>query len=209
VKNIYYVIWGIFFLCSCELYDSSFSVEVSGLKPGILVISSFNYYSEYTISSNENVIVKLKKGYLYYITLYENFYGSISRYPIGNIVNSGDEYITLSPHLGILTRSCNALYKKNIDLERIIKLRDELCLDIDPWRYDFIDISSYLLGDISFSSIGKCKFIVLPELSYLNSYVMENRLHCRWYKSIQMFYAIKEGKKIYLEVYEDGTYSIF
>lgn len=211
MKVFFIVILLITCLFSCELYSDSITVRVGGLSKGKVVLSGLDRYDEIIVCKEQVLDIKFCKGEVLYLTFFPIKNKILSRYPLGAIVDSNQDYITISPHLGPLTTLCNNLnkWKTEPDVIRVYLLKEKFLECDDPWIYYSEDINLYLLDKISIGSISKFKKLELNELSYLFAWIPENILFNSWYQSVQLFYNPINGDTFRLEIHEDGSYCGF
>lgn len=204
----------LFLLCpllfSCSFYTNSTQVTLSGLSKGRLVVTT-KFYSQEILIDNDEYMLNVDKGVDTYVTFYPDFYGRESRYPSGAILELNKVFVTVSPHLGLLTSECNQLntLKIQIDFENVIELKELLLGSDDPWIYVKEDIDLFIKGKIGISSISKLGTTSFPALEKYYSWIPENPLMNSWYPSIQSFFLPSKNSFFRLEIFEDSTFSGF
>lgn len=197
-------------LFSCSFYSPYTWVTISGLGPGRIVVSNKNYYEEIDVSTY-NYDISLEKGMKTFVTFYPEFYGREGRFPYGACIDLEMDFITVSPHLGLLTKECNNLNRTNIDFnyDNVSKIKDLFLRTPDPWIYDRGDIVLYLVDEIGYSSISYYKTFLIPELNKYFKMIPENKLLNSWYPSIQSFYNNESNSFYRLDILENSSYTSF
>lgn len=195
-------------LSSCSFYVENREIIVAGVNNGTIVITSSDYYEKISRSDDSDLILYLSKGDTYYISFYPDFYGKESRFPYGAIIDLTKDFITVSPHLGILTEQCNNINisGNEIDFEVLSYLSEKFLQCEDPWIFIQDDIRLALLGEIGRGSISKWSLFDLSELDEYYNWFSENRLFNYWYPSIQSFYKQSENCFYRLQIFEDRSY---
>lgn len=211
MKLFFLLIFVLLFINSCEIYMNNRDIKIGGLTDGYVVISSSNFYNEFIIEDVNELDFNFPKGEIIFVTYYPLINNRFSRYPLGAVIDLKKEYVTLSPHLGLLTKNCNNLNKLQVEFykKNLYELVDLFLESDNPWIYSPYDINLFLLDKIRSSSITKYHKLDIPELNYLYGWDSENPLFYYWYPSIQFFYN-KSSDIIYrVEIKEDGSYSGF
>lgn len=211
MKNIFIVSIISIVLNSCNIYSETKIITVSGLSKGKVVLSSRDTYKEFLVNKQSTLNISCNKGETSFVTFYPEFAYSYSRYPYGAIIDLEEDFLTVSPHLGLVTMLCNHfnLHKISINPERIQLLRDRILQCDDPWIYNPNDVMLFLQGVISLGAVSKRKEFLIPELNYLYHWCPENHLLNSWYVSIHSFYNRNNGNVLRLEIYDDGSYCCF
>lgn len=195
----------------CSFYDNRVPVTVSGLGAGRLIFSSENYYEEVLIDGVDQYTYDFYKGEYYAVNFYPLYNRGYSRYPLGAFVGLNADFVTVSPHLGILTESVAILYKQSFSVveDDILALKKKIYQEDDPWIFDKDDILLYLTNSISLSSVSKKPRLKLSGLNFFYKFYPENSLFYSWYQSIQCFYDPVSLSYYRVEVYADGTFTWF
>lgn len=208
MKYIFLLIIELLFCLSCDIYFDYREIKIGGLANGKIILTSLSSYYEFLVVDFTEVDIRCIKGETYFVSFYPEVNNTLTRYPFGAIIDLDQDYVTLSPHLGHLTKICNKINRENAKpiLINLFTLRDFFVESEDPWIYSTDDIALFLLDKISIGSITTLRKYNIPELNYLYNWKSENCLFHYWYPSIQSFHNISTGNTYRLEINEDGSY---
>lgn len=196
------------FMTSCNYYNPNYILKISGLSKGRLVISDVLEIRDIELKNSNDYVVTLKKGGIYSITHYPDFYGRPSNFPSGTVITNPKTYITLSPHLGLLSQTINDLHRFHyeVDYECVLLLSEKFLDEVDVWRFKRSDCIDYLLGNMKLSNIKGYDTFIISELTFLFSYISDNRLLREWYPGIFSFFNVKNYERIIVEIYDNGEF---
>lgn len=200
----------VIFISSCSFYYDKSQIIIYGAGNGRLVISSENYYSEMEINQKK-VVLDLHKGSEYIVLFYPYFYLFESRFPTGAVILCGDKSVQLNSRTGSLAEAALCLNRSGvqIDMDKLVLLRDYFYEKDDTWIYNLDDIKLFLQGTIPLSGILKKRKLLIPELEYLSYWEPENTLYSYWYPSVQSFWNPLKREMMRIEILENGTYNHF